>query len=243
EAGSSGCGAAAQQAPAEGGGGAAQAAATAAAERPEVAAEEPAARPDRAAEAKPAAGKELPRRTPDGTVTGHVDHGKTSLLDRIRQTHVAEREAGGITQHIGAYQAQTKHGLITFLDTPGHEAFTTIRQRGANATDIAVIVVAADDSVMPQTREAIAHARAANVPIVVAINKIDLPQANPDKVKQDLMQVGLVPEEYGGETVVVELSAKTGQGVDDLLEMIQLVAEVEDLRADPEAPVRGVVIE
>ena len=243
EAGSSGSGAAAQQAPAEGAGGAAQASATAVAERPEVAAEEPAARPDRAAEAKPAAGKELPRRAPVVTVMGHVDHGKTSLLDRIRQTHVAEREAGGITQHIGAYQAQTKHGLITFLDTPGHEAFTTIRQRGANATDIAVIVVAADDSVMPQTREAIAHARAANVPIVVAINKIDLPQANPDKVKQDLMQVGLVPEEYGGETVVVELSAKTGQGVDDLLEMIQLVAEVEDLRADPEAPVRGVVIE
>src|SRR5690606_20217467 len=194
EAGSSGSGAAAQQAPAEGAGGAAQASATAVAERPEVAAEEPAARPDRAAEAKPAAGKELPRRAPVVTVMGHVDHGKTSLLDRIRQTHVAEREAGGITQHIGAYQAQTKHGLITFLDTPGHEAFTTIRQRGANATDIAVIVVAADDSVMPQTREAIAHARAANVPIVVAINKIDLPQANPDKVKQDLMQVGLVPE-------------------------------------------------
>jgi len=187
--------------------------------------------------------KELPLRAPVVTVMGHVDHGKTSLLDRIRQTHVAEREAGGITQHIGAYQAQTKHGVVTFLDTPGHEAFTTIRQRGANATDIAVIVVAADDSVMPQTREAIAHAKAADVPIVVAINKIDLPQANPDKVKQDLMQVGLVPEDYGGDTIVVELSAKTGQGVDDLLEMLSLVAEVEDLRADPDAPVKGIVIE
>jgi len=187
--------------------------------------------------------KELPLRAPVVTVMGHVDHGKTSLLDRIRQTHVAEREAGGITQHIGAYQAQTKHGVVTFLDTPGHEAFTTIRQRGANATDIAVIVVAADDSVMPQTREAIAHAKAADVPIVVAINKVDLPQANPDKVKQDLMQVGLVPEDYGGDTIVVELSAKTGQGVDDLLEMLSLVAEVEDLRADPDAPVKGIVIE
>ncbi len=186
---------------------------------------------------------EAPLRAPVVTVMGHVDHGKTSLLDRIRQTHVAEREAGGITQHIGAYQAQTKHGSVTFLDTPGHEAFTTIRQRGANATDIAVIVVAADDSVMPQTREAIAHAKAANVPIVVAINKVDLPQANPDKVKQDLMQVGLVPEEYGGDTITVPLSAKTGEGVDDLLEMLSLVAEVEELRADPDAPVRGIVVE
>ena len=187
--------------------------------------------------------KELPLRAPVVTVMGHVDHGKTSLLDRIRQTHVAEREAGGITQHIGAYQAQTKHGVVTFLDTPGHEAFTTIRQRGANATDIAVIVVAADDSVMPQTREAIAHAKAADVPIVVAINKVDLPQANPDKVKQDLMQLGLVPESYGGDTITVELSAKTGQGVEDLLEMLSLVAEVEDLRADPSGPAKGVIIE
>ena len=190
-----------------------------------------------------AAVAELPLRAPVVTVMGHVDHGKTSLLDAIRKTHVADREAGGITQHIGAYQAETPSGIVTFLDTPGHEAFTTIRQRGANATDIAVIVVAADDSVMPQTREAIAHAKAADVPIVVAINKVDLPQANPDKVKQDLMQVGLVPEDYGGDTIVVELSAKTGQGVDDLLEMLSLVAEVEDLRADPDAPVKGIVIE
>src|SRR5690606_8930409 len=186
---------------------------------------------------------EVPLRAPVVTVMGHVDHGKTSLLDSIRKTHVADREAGGITQHIGAYQAETQHGVITFLDTPGHEAFTTIRQRGANATDIAVIVVAADDSIMPQTREAIAHAKAAEVPIVVAINKIDLPQANPDKVKQDLMQVGLIPEDYGGDTITVELSAKTGQGVDDLLEMLSLVAEVEDLRADPSGPAKGIVIE
>src|SRR5690554_3815036 len=189
------------------------------------------------------AAEELPLRAPVVTVMGHVDHGKTSLLDAIRKTRVAEREAGGITQHIGAYQAETPEGIVTFLDTPGHEAFTTIRQRGANATDIAVIVVAADDSVMPQTREAIAHAKAAGVPIVVAINKVDLPQANPDKVKQDLMQVGLVPEDYGGDTITVPLSAKTGEGVDDLLEMLSLVAEVEDLRADPDAPVKGIVIE
>ena len=186
---------------------------------------------------------DAPLRAPVVTVMGHVDHGKTSLLDFIRQTAVAEREAGGITQHIGAYQADTAHGIITFLDTPGHEAFTTIRQRGANATDIAVIVVAADDSIMPQTREAIAHARAAKVPIIVAVNKIDLPQANPAKVKQDLIQVELVPEEFGGDTIVVELSATTGQGVNELLEMISLVAEVEDLRASPNGPARGIVIE
>jgi translation initiation factor IF-2 len=185
----------------------------------------------------------LPLRAPVVTVMGHVDHGKTSLLDHIRKTKVAEREAGGITQHIGAYQAETKHGPVTFLDTPGHAAFTAIRQRGANATDIAVIVVAADDSIMPQTREAIAHAKAAKVPIVVAINKIDLAQANPDKVMRDLMQVELVPEAFGGDTIVVPLSAMTGQGVDDLLEMLSLVAEVEDLRADPDAPARGVVVE
>ncbi len=195
------------------------------------------------AAAKPAAAAALPLRAPVVTVMGHVDHGKTSLLDHIRKTKVAEREAGGITQHIGAYQAQTPNGLVTFLDTPGHAAFTAIRQRGANATDIAVIVVAADDSIMPQTREAIAHAKAAKVPLVVAINKIDLPQADPDKVMRDLMQVELIPEAFGGDTIVVPLSAITGQGVDDLLEMLSLVAEVEDLRADPNAPARGVVIE
>jgi translation initiation factor IF-2 len=184
-----------------------------------------------------------PLRAPVVTVMGHVDHGKTSLLDFIRKTRVAEREAGGITQHIGAYQAETAAGTITFLDTPGHEAFTAIRQRGATATDIAVIVVAADDSIMPQTREAIAHAKAAKVPIIVAINKIDLPQAEPEKVMRDLMQVELVPESYGGDTIVVPISAITGQGIDDLLEMISLVAEVEDLRADPDAPLAGVVIE
>jgi len=228
-----------------------EAAGTAAAAKPARKGEEPvAAEPEPKAGAKPAAkaakpagGTELPLRAPVVTVMGHVDHGKTSLLDAIRKTHVADREAGGITQHIGAYQAVTSHGLITFLDTPGHEAFTTIRQRGANATDIAVIVVAADDSIMPQTREAVAHAKAAGVPIVVAINKVDLPQANPDKVRQDLMQVGLVPEAYGGDTITVELSAKTGDGVEDLLEMLSLVAEVEDLRADPSGVAKGVIIE
>ncbi len=241
-----------------------------AAEKPEAAAAKltpeakaaKAAKPGKVATAEPAAGKgakaepapakskakapakeSLPRRAPVVTVMGHVDHGKTSLLDAIRKSRVAEREAGGITQHIGAYQAQTPHGVVTFLDTPGHEAFTTIRQRGANATDIAVIVVAADDSVMPQTREAIAHAKAAGVPIVVAINKVDLPQANVEKVKQDLMQAGLIPEEYGGETITVELSARSGQGIDDLLEMLSLVAEVEDLRAANTGFAKGVIIE
>jgi len=194
------------------------------------------------AHAKPAA-DQAPLRAPVVTVMGHVDHGKTTLLDHIRHTKVAEGEAGGITQHIGAYQAETKGGIVTFLDTPGHEAFTSIRQRGTNATDIAVIVVAADDSIMPQTREAIAHAKAAQVPVIVAINKCDMPQANPDKVKQDLMQVELVPEEFGGDTIVVEISAKTGDGVDDLLEMISLVAEFEELRASPDGPAKAVVIE
>jgi translation initiation factor IF-2 len=186
---------------------------------------------------------DAPRRAPVVTVMGHVDHGKTSLLDFIRKSRVAEREAGGITQHIGAYQVQTGHGPVTFFDTPGHEAFTTIRQRGANATDIAVIVVAADDSIMPQTREAIAHAKAAKVPIIVAVNKTDLPQANPDKVKQDLMQLELVPEEYGGDTVVVPLSAKTGKGIDQLLEMITLIADLENYRAVTTIPARGIIIE
>ncbi len=193
--------------------------------------------------AAPAPAADLPLRAPVVTVMGHVDHGKTSLLDYIRKTRVAAKEAGGITQHIGAYIADTVHGPITFLDTPGHEAFTAIRQRGANATDIAVIVIAADDSIMPQTREAIAHAKAAKVPIIVAINKIDLPQADPDKVKRDLMQVELVPEDYGGDTITVPISAETGEGVPELLEMVALVAEVEDLRADPNGKAQGVVIE
>ncbi len=185
----------------------------------------------------------LQTRAPVVTIMGHVDHGKTSLLDYIRRAKVAAGEAGGITQHIGAYKVETPNGEITFLDTPGHEAFTAIRQRGANATDIVVIVVAADDSVMPQTREAVAHAKAAEVPLIVAINKVDLPQANPDKVKQDLMQLGLVSEDYGGDTVMVEISARTGAGVDNLLEMISLVAELESLEADPTAEVDGIVIE
>jgi translation initiation factor IF-2 len=186
---------------------------------------------------------DAPRRAPVVTVMGHVDHGKTSLLDYIRSTKVAEKEAGGITQHIGAYQVQTSHGPITFFDTPGHEAFTTIRQRGASATDIAVIVVAADDSIMPQSREAIAHAKAARVPIIIAVNKIDLPQANVDKVKQDLMQLELIAEEFGGDTIVVPLSARTGKGVDQLLEMISLVAELENYRALTDIPAHGVIIE
>ncbi len=186
---------------------------------------------------------DAPNRPPVVTVMGHVDHGKTSLLDYIRKTKVAAGEAGGITQHIGAYQAETPGGPITFLDTPGHEAFTSIRQRGASATDIAVIVVAADDSIMPQTREAIAHAKAAGVPIIVAINKTDLPQADVDKVKRDLMRLELVPEDFGGDTITAAISAKTGDGVDNLLEMISLVAELEDLRAPVDGTAEGVIIE
>jgi len=186
---------------------------------------------------------ELPHRSPVVTIMGHVDHGKTSLLDYIRKTKVAAKEAGGITQHVGAFEAKTSKGRIVFIDTPGHEAFTTIRARGANVADIAIIVVAADDSIMPQTREAIAHAQAAKVPLIVAINKIDLPQADVDRVKTDLTMVNLVPEEFGGETVVVPVSAKTGEGVEDLLEYISLTAELEDLRADPKGEFSGVVIE
>ncbi len=195
------------------------------------------------AEVRVANDPDAPHRAPVVTVMGHVDHGKTSLLDYIRKTKVADKEAGGITQHIGAYQAETPGGLITFLDTPGHEAFTTIRQRGASATDIAVIVVAADDSIMPQSREAIAHAKAAGVPIIVAINKTDLPQANVDRVKQDLMRLELVPEDFGGDTITAAISAKTGDGVDNLLEMISLVAELEDLRAPTGGNAEGVIIE
>ncbi len=187
--------------------------------------------------------KALPKRPPVVVVMGHVDHGKTTLLDYLRKTKVAEREAGGITQHIGAFEVETPQGTVVFIDTPGHEAFTTIRERGAKVADIAVIVIAADDGIMPQTKEAIAHAKAAGVPIIFAINKIDLPTANPDRVMQQLMQEGFVPEAYGGDAIVVPISAKTGQGVDELLEMILLVAEMEDLRADPAAEPRGVILE
>ncbi|WP_309570578.1 translation initiation factor IF-2, partial [Deinococcus sp.] len=187
--------------------------------------------------------RELPHRAPVVTIMGHVDHGKTSLLDYIRKTKVAAKEAGGITQHVGAFEAQTSKGRIVFIDTPGHEAFTTIRARGANVADIAIIVIAADDSLMPQTREAIAHAQAAKVPMIIAINKIDLTQADPEKVKTDLTQLNLVPEEYGGDLVVVPVSARSGEGVEDLLEYISLTAELEDLRADPEGEFAGVVIE
>ncbi|MEX2503133.1 MAG: translation initiation factor IF-2, partial [Trueperaceae bacterium] len=220
----------------------AEAAKAAAAEKKAADAAE-AEKADKAARKAEAKEKQAPLRAPVVTVMGHVDHGKTSLLDYIRKTRVAAKEAGGITQHIGAYVADTAHGPITFLDTPGHEAFTAIRQRGASATDIAIIVVAADDSIMPQTREAIAHAKAAGVPIIVAINKVDLPQADPDKVMRDLMQVELIPESFGGDTITVKISAETGEGIPDLLEMIALVAEVEDLRADPDGLARGVVIE
>ncbi len=191
----------------------------------------------------PAPSQEIPLRAPVVTIMGHVDHGKTSLLDYIRKTKVAAKEAGGITQHVGAFEAQTSKGKIVFIDTPGHEAFTTIRARGANVADIAIIVVAADDSIMPQTREAVAHAKAAKIPLIVAINKIDLPQADPERVKTDLTQIELVPEEYGGDTVVVPVSAKTGEGVEDLLEYISLTAELEDLRADPSGEFSGVIIE
>lgn len=187
--------------------------------------------------------KHLPLRPPVVTIMGHVDHGKTRLLDAIRQTHVMESEAGGITQHIGAYQVEVKGQKITFLDTPGHEAFTAMRARGARATDITILVVAADDGIMPQTLEAIDHARAAGVPIIVAINKIDKPGANADRVKQQLADHGLVVEEWGGDTIAVGTSAKERLGIDDLLENILLVAEMEDLHADPTIPGTGVVIE
>ncbi|MCZ2104800.1 MAG: translation initiation factor IF-2, partial [Burkholderiales bacterium] len=184
----------------------------------------------------------LPR-APVVTVMGHVDHGKTSLLDYIRRTKVATGEAGGITQHIGAYHVKTPRGIVTFLDTPGHEAFTAMRARGAQATDIVILVVAADDGVMPQTREAIKHARAAQVPIVVAITKADKPEANPDRVKQELVAEEVVPEEYGGDAPFIAVSSKTGQGIDDLLENVLLQAEVLELKAPVDAMAKGLVIE
>jgi translation initiation factor IF-2 len=186
----------------------------------------------------------LKPRPPVVTIMGHVDHGKTSLLDIIRNTRVAAGEAGGITQHIGAYQVEVNGSLITFLDTPGHEAFTAMRARGAQVTDIAVIVVAADDGVMPQTREAIDHARAANVPIIIAINKIDLPSANPDRVKQELADLGVVVTEYGGKVEAIPVSARTQAGIQTLLETIQLVADAEvDPKANPDRPASGAVVE
>jgi translation initiation factor IF-2 len=186
---------------------------------------------------------QLVPRPPVVTVMGHVDHGKTSLLDFIRKTKVAEKEFGGITQHIGAYQVATSHGKVTFLDTPGHEAFTSMRARGAQATDLVILVVAADDGVMPQTVEALNHARAANVPIIVAVNKVDKPEADPDRVKRELTHHGLVPEEWGGQTIFVPTSAKRGTGVDQLLEMTALQAEVLELKANANRAARGVIIE
>jgi translation initiation factor IF-2 len=182
-------------------------------------------------------------RPPVVTVMGHVDHGKTSLLDAIRETDVAAGEAGGITQHIGAYKVAVNGHSVVFVDTPGHEAFTRMRARGAKVTDIVVLVVAADDGVMPQTKEAIDHARAANVPIVVALNKIDMPDAQPERVKRQLAESGLTPEEWGGDTVLVEVSAKQKKNLDKLLEMILLVADLRELRANPQAPASGTVLE
>ena len=185
----------------------------------------------------------LVTRPPVVCVMGHVDHGKTSLLDYIRKSHVTDREAGGITQHIGAYMVSVGGQKITFLDTPGHEAFTAMRMRGANATDIAILVVAADDGVMPQTVEAINHAKAAGVEIIVAINKIDKPSANIERVKQELSEYELIPEDWGGSTVFAPVSAHTGEGIDNLLEMILLTAEVSELKANPNRKARGLVIE
>mgnify|MGYP003292507248 CR=1 FL=1 len=186
---------------------------------------------------------ELITRAPVVVVMGHVDHGKTSTLDAIRQTSVTAGEAGGITQHIGAYTVDVGGNMITFLDTPGHAAFTSMRARGAKSTDIAILVVAADDGIMPQTIESINHAKAANVPIIVAINKMDKPEANPDRIKQQLTEHELIPEEWGGDTVIVPISAKTGMGLDDLLEMVILTAEVQELKANPNRRAKGTVIE
>ncbi|MDD5347901.1 MAG: translation initiation factor IF-2 [Candidatus Omnitrophica bacterium] len=193
--------------------------------------------------ARPDAAADLKHRSPIVTLMGHVDHGKTSLLDAIRKSKVVDSEFGGITQHIGAYRVKLPKGEITFLDTPGHEAFTAMRARGAKATDIVVIVVAADDGVMPQTQEAIDHAKAAGVTIIVALNKIDKPQADPDRVKKQLSGLGLLSEDWGGKTIMAPVSAKTGQGIDHLLEMILLESEMLELKANPRRPARGVVLE
>ena len=187
--------------------------------------------------------EDLEPRPPIVTVMGHVDHGKTSLLDYIRQSRVVEREAGGITQHIGAYQTTVNNKKITFIDTPGHEAFTAMRARGAQVTDIAILVVAADDGVMPQTIEAINHAKAADIPIIVAINKMDRPAAQPDRVKQQLAEQGLITEDWGGDTICVPISALKGENIDELLEMVLLVAEMEELKANPKRYAEGVIIE
>ncbi|HOP40204.1 MAG TPA: translation initiation factor IF-2 [Geobacteraceae bacterium] len=198
---------------------------------------------DEILESAPDAPEDLEKRPPVVTIMGHVDHGKTSLLDAIRATNVIAGEAGGITQHIGAYDVQLKGRKITFLDTPGHEAFTAMRARGAKVTDIVILVVAADDGVMPQTREAINHSKAAGVPIIVAINKIDKPEAKPERVKQELMEFGLVPEEWGGDTIFVEVSAKQKLNLEELLEMILLQSEVLELKANPDKPARGTIVE
>jgi len=187
--------------------------------------------------------EELQTRAPVVVVMGHVDHGKTSTLDAIRKTSVTAGEAGGITQHIGAYTVDVNGNMVTFLDTPGHAAFTSMRARGAKSTDIAILVVAADDGIMPQTVESINHAKAAQVPIIVAINKMDKPEANPDRIKQQLTEYDLIPEEWGGETIIVPISAKTGMGLDELLEMVILTAEVQELKANPNRRAKGTVIE
>ncbi len=185
----------------------------------------------------------LVKRPPIVTVMGHVDHGKTSLLDSIRKAHVTQGEAGGITQHIGAYTVEIKGEKITFLDTPGHEAFTQMRARGSQITDLVILVVAGDDGIMPQTKESISHCKAAGVPMIVAINKMDKPQSNADKVKQELTEFGLISEDWGGDTIMVEVSAKKGMGIDKLLEMVLLTAEMQELKADPARRARGTVIE
>lgn len=187
--------------------------------------------------------KDLKERAPIVTIMGHVDHGKTTLLDTIRNSRVTAGEAGGITQHIGAYQVRAKDKKITFLDTPGHAAFTTMRARGAKITDVTILVVAADDGVMPQTIEAINHAKAADVPIIVAVNKMDKPQANPDRVMNELVEYGLISEEWGGDTIFVPISALKGEGIDELLENILLVTEMQELKANPNRLALGTVIE